>query len=213
MVKQDFTVVFGGDGTLLKTARSVTKKSLPILSVHTGTLGFLTEIKPDKLSWALKKISKGQFLIEKRTMLTATIHRGKKKVLTIQALNEISVRNVYVRLIGLTVKIDGKKWDERIKADGVIVATPTGSTGYTHSAGGPIVKHTQKKIILTPICPFQLKQKPKVVSDESKISILVDTVKKMTFSADGQVMHDLEHGDVIKIKKSPHEFQLIRLKK
>lgn len=208
---QDFTIVFGGDGTLLKTARTIDAKSLPVLSVNTGTLGYLTEIKPDKLSVALGKINAGKFTIDTRTMLDIRIYRKRKLIKHVQALNEAVVRNLHVRLTGLTVKINGGIWD-RVKGDGVIVATPTGSTGYNLSAGGPILKPTNKKFVITPVCPFHQKQKPKLVMDTAEIGIIVDTVKKMSFSADGQVTVPLEYGDIIKIKKSSHVLRLIRLK-
>lgn len=206
----DFTIVFGGDGTLLKTARMTDAKSLPVLSVNTGTLGYLTEIKPHQLASALKKINAGQYVIDERTMLDVRIYRKRRLIQRVQALNEAVVRNLHVRLTGLTVKINEKVFD-RIKGDGVIVATPTGSTGYNWSAGGTVLRHTDKKFVITPVCPFHQKQKAKLISDTAEVSIIVDTVKKMSFSADGQVTIPLEYGDVIKVKKSPHVLKLIRL--
>lgn len=211
MSKQDFTIVFGGDGTLLKTARNLTKDSLPVLGVHTGTVGFLTEVKPDKLKEALKKINNGKFTIDKRMMLIAKIYRNKKVIKSVQTLNEVAIRNTLTRLIDFTVKVDGEIFD-KYRCDGLIVATPTGSTAYNYSAGGPIIDPKKNVFVLTPICPFNRQHESKLIPDKSTVSIEIDTDKRIHFAADSQIFMSLQKGDIVKIERSPNVLQLIRIK-
>lgn len=199
--KCDLLVVFGGDGTILKTMQLLDGAKTPILGVNTGGLGILTQIKPEKLTQNLKKIFAGQYKKDKRTMLEVKIN-GKKFGL---ALNEVSVDQcAFTRLICFEISID----HEKIKfcADGVIVATPQGSTGHSYSAGGHIIKRNQNLFAITPICPAGRKQKPLIVKADSKIKIRLNRYHNdangMGLSLDGQKNANITYKTKIDIQKS-----------
>lgn len=210
----DLVIVLGGDGTVLRTARNLKNFDTLVFGINLGTLGFLSEVHPDydKVTATLDKLFNGEFTIDHRLMLEASVIRDKKEVAKFLALNEftISVDGIS-RLITLQTKVDNRKL-ATYHADGLIVATPTGSTGYSLSAGGPIVYPTSPSIILTPINPHSFTQKPIVIPDQKKIKIKLESKhEKGVLTMDGQKNFKLEKGDVVKISKLKDTFKFIRL--
>lgn len=215
--KVDLAIVLGGDGTLLKTARRLSKKKTLILGVNMGTLGFLTECAPDKLFENLDKIFQGHFSVDKRSLLRVTIYRGGEKTETFLALNDAVInQGAFARLIKMEVEIDSRKV-VTIKADGVIVSTPTGSTAHSLSAGGPIVHPGIEGITVTPICPSSLSMRPIVLPDNRQITLTIATERReesalIGLTIDGQDMIALKYGDKIKLRTSSRSLYLVRTK-
>jgi len=207
----DVVLVFGGDGTILDVARLVCKNDIPILGVNLGGLGFLTEISIDELHAVLEKVIKGKYKTEKREMLSATIHRDSKIISSHFVLNDVVInKGAIARIIDLAIYIDGSHVTS-YRADGLILSTPTGSTAYSLSAGGPIVYPTLPLTIITPISPHTLTNRPLVVSNKTtiKIKVLTET-PDIYLTLDGQVGVDLEMGDEIEVKKSETSVKLIK---
>lgn len=207
----------GGDGTLLKLVRDLPlRKNLYILGVNLGTLGFNTEVfDRHKVFPLLDEILAGQFHTDERLLLRATLYRKGQKIATHLALNEAVInQGNFARLIGLYCEIDQRKMIE-FKADGIIVASPTGSTGHSLSAGGPIIHPRIDGFVFTPICPSELTVRPIVIPSNRQITIRIDTDRryadnKIGLTIDGQVMIPVEYGDVIKVRASHRKLRLIR---
>lgn len=210
----DMVICLGGDGTLLKTARRMGKKKVPILGVNMGTLGFLTETTPDKMDEVLDKIFKGKYVLDRRFILRVTIYRDQEKIYTNLALNDAVInQGLFARLIDLRLEVNQRKIIE-FEADGIIVATPTGSTGHALSAGGPIVHPSVPSFVIVPICPASLSVRPIIVPNDRQLKLIVQThrVKEhVGLTLDGQETFDLEYGDEIKIRKSSRSFDMIRI--
>jgi len=213
--KTDLVIVLGGDGTILKTARRMTRKKVLVLGVNLGSLGFLTECIPDKLFECLDKIFKGQHAIDKRTLLRVTIYRGEEKLNTFLALNDAVVnQGAFARLIALDLEINNRKV-VNFKADGLIVATPTGSTAHSLSAGGPIVHPSIESLTITPICPNSLAMRPIVLPDSRQLTVTIETQRReesalIGLTLDGQDMLMLEYGDKIKFRRSKRKIYMAR---
>lgn len=215
--KSDMVIVLGGDGTLLKTARCVGYHPVLILGVNLGRVGFLSEITPKNIEKALHRILvEKRFYTEKRFILRVTIYRGGKKIKTFLALNEAVInQGAFARLIDLKTEINQRKV-AHFRADGLIISTPTGSTGHALSAGGPIVHHDIEGIILTPICPAELANRAIVIPNDRQIKIIIETKRReekvdLGLTLDGQEMFPLHYGDEIKVRKSGREIAFIRL--
>ncbi len=213
--KVDFAIVLGGDGTLLKTARRVSRKKVPILGVNFGNLGFLTECKPDRMYQCMDKIFKGQYNIDKRTLLRVTVYRGGKKIDTYLALNDAVInQGAFARLIKIHLEIDSRIVGN-FKADGMIVATPTGSTAHSLSAGGPIVHPSLQSLTVTPICPSSLSMRPIVLPDTRQLTATIATQRRdesaiIGLTIDGQDMVILKFEDKIKFRRSTRNLYLAR---
>ena len=192
----DFAVTVGGDGTFLKTARFYAPKEVPILGVNLGRLGFLAQVNTNEIKSAIKQITKGQYKIEKRMMLSS-----KNNL----ALNDIVIKgDSFSRTSKLFLSINDKVVCDYL-ADGIIIATPTGSTAYTLSAGGPVVYPKLDAIIIVPICPHTLNARPLVIPASDKIKITsCKTCNKLKMSADGQSTIDIDKNDYIEIEKSKY---------
>ena len=207
----DIVIVFGGDGTLLRVARLVSKYGIPILGVNLGRLGFLTEIAIDELYPMMELLLSGKYEVEKREMLSATIHRWGEWIGNYAVLNDVVVnKGAVARVIDLAIYVN----DSHIttfKADGIILSTPTGSTAYSLSAGGPIVYPTLPLTIITPICPHTLTDRPFVVSNEAtiRVRVLTDT-PDIYLTLDGQVGVNLMMDDVVEVKKADVSVKLIK---
>ncbi len=207
----------GGDGTLLKLVRDLPlRKNLYVLGVNLGTLGFNTEVfQPKKVFPLLDEILKGEFHTDERLLIRATLYRKGQKIGTHLALNEAVInQGNFARLIGLYCEIDQRKMIQ-FKADGVIVATPTGSTGHSLSAGGPIIHPRIDGFVFTPICPSELTVRPIVIPSNRQITIRIDTERRYAdnqigLTIDGQIMIPVEYGDVVKIRASHRKLRLIR---
>jgi NAD+ kinase len=210
----DYAIVLGGDGTLLSAARSVAKASVPILGVNLGTLGFLTEVPLPELYSALDAIHDNHYSLDCRAMINCQLVREGKSIASYDALNDAIVNKVSIaRLASLDLYIDDM-FVSNYKADGMIVATPTGSTAYSVAAGGPILMPSVEAFVVTPVSPHSLTHRPLVVRDTSTIVVLVNTEQEAAFlSIDGQVGMELRDGDRIVCRKSEHSVKLVRISK
>ena len=209
-----FVVVLGGDGTLLAAARAVAKAGIPVLGVNLGSLGFLTEVPLGDLYPTLEAVDQNQCGTEPRSMLSCQLLREGKCVAQYHALNDVVVnKSAMARLADFDLYIDGE-FVSNYKADGLIVATPTGSTAYSLGAGGPILMPSVEGFVITPVSPHALTHRPLVVRDSVEISIVVKAAEEHAFlSVDGQVGMPLMDGDHVTCRKSQHQVQLLRMKK
>lgn len=208
--KVDLLIVLGGDGTILSVLRSIINCNTKLFGINIGTLGFLSEVKPKNIQSTLKKIFADKFYIDERLMIQVEIMREKKCIKKFHALNEVVISHSgLARLIQLKTKINQKKLTT-YHADGLIIATPTGSTAYSLSAGGPIIYPSLNTLIITPICPHSFTQKPIVIPDEKTIEIEVQEKEKVRASVDGQQSIELKEGDIVKITKHG-QAQFIRM--
>lgn len=206
----DLVVVLGGDGTLISGARLVGDHEVPILGVNLGSLGFLTEITLNELYPALESWLKGDYSISERMMLRAAVVRDGKVIEEHQVLNDAVInKGALARIIDLETTVNGA-YLTTFKADGLIISTPTGSTGYTLSANGPIVHPELDCLIITPICPHTLTNRPIVMASDVLVSVELKSVNEdVLLTLDGQVGVELKHGDVIRIRKAEHRTRLI----
>lgn len=206
----DVVIVLGGDGTILSTARALCKYDIPILGVNTGHLGFLTEVEMNEVSFAINSLLKGEYYVENRIMLKCNLSNTLEK--SYYALNDVVIsKGMLSRILTYEILIDEKHYME-FTADGVIISTPTGSTAYSLSAGGPIIYPTLKIISITPICPHSLGFRTIVIDSNSNISIIIKKKYESVFlTLDGQ--ESLELSDIDKVNVSNSEFQckLIKL--
>lgn len=213
--KVDMGISLGGDGTLLKIARRHPRHHVPILGVNMGNLGFLTETTPDKMFDVLDSTFKNQCRLDRRTILRVTVYRGGKKLSTYLSLNDAVInQGSFARLIQIRIEVN-QRLVVRFKGDGLIVASPTGSTAHSLSAGGPIVHTGVPGIIVSPICPSSLSMRPIVLPDDRQITVHIETerrseVEYLGLTLDGQESIPLKFGDEIKIRKSHRVLNLIR---
>ena len=207
----DMIVVLGGDGTLLSVARLVEGKDVPLLGVNLGGLGFLTEVTLEELYPALEKIFKKEFVTDDRLLLKARILRRGKQILDSVALNDVVVsKGAIARMIRLEIHVDGQ-FVTSLRGDGLIVATPTGSTAYSLSAGGPILHPSVDAMILTPISPHTLTNRPIVIPNTVKIEVVLKTQEEGTLvTFDGQAGCPLQYDDVAEIRAAESKIKLIR---
>ena len=206
----DFLVVLGGDGTLLSTARLVGERHIPILGVNLGQLGFLAEITLDEMYFALEQVLRDEFTVAPRLLLQTSVTRDEERLTEYSALNDVVInKGALARIIDLQTCINGQ-YVTTYKADGLIIATTTGSTAYNLSAGGPIVHPDMHALILTPICPHTLTNRPIVIHDTSQIEITLKAQNEDVFlTLDGQVGFALRYRDVIHIQKAKQMIQFI----
>lgn len=210
----DWVVVLGGDGTLLGAARRIGRHGIPMLGVNMGGLGFLTGIPLERMYPVVEAMIAGELEMESRTMLETRVLREGKEVVRFQVLNDVVInKSTLARIIDLNVTIN----DEFLtifRADGLIISTPTGSTAYNLAAGGPILHPTLESIILTPICPFMLTNRPLIVPDHATIGVRMEgrSEKAVILTFDGQVGFQLKEGDEVLIGKSPASIRLLRPK-
>jgi len=208
----DWVVVLGGDGTLLGAARKVGKYGVPILGVNLGGLGFLTEVPLKRLYPAVEMMLKGELEVEKRLLLETRVLRSGKEICRFLVLNDVVInKGALARIIDLDVYINNR-FLTTFRADGLIIATPTGSTAYNLSAGGPILYPTLSNFILTPICPFTLTNRPLILPGSHTISIEMgkESEEKVSLTFDGQVGFDFNHGDQIVIYRSNEMINLVK---
>ena len=205
-------IVLGGDGTLLGAARKMGIYGIPILGVNLGGLGFLTETSHNELSRMLKLMIEDKLDIEERTMLKATVKRDGKDVFNFSVLNDAVInKRTLARIIDLEVYIN-QEFLTIFRADGLIISTPTGSTAYNLSAGGPIVYPTVGAFIITPICPFTLSNRPIIVPDSSSIEVKIrkKSSESVVLTLDGQVGFNLRYEDKVILSKSPYVIRLLK---
>jgi NAD+ kinase len=207
----DLIIVLGGDGTLLSAARVIGEREVPLFPVNLGGLGFLTAITMDEIYPNLERAFRGEHRIGKRKLLYAELLRAEKSIANWEALNDVVItKSAIARMIDLDTHID-QMFVCRYKADGLIVATPTGSTAYSLSAGGPIIFPSVGAICLTPICPHMLTNRPVIVPETSTIRITCQAEDDSAFlTIDGQIGEPLQKGDQIICRSSTHTLMLIR---
>jgi NAD+ kinase len=207
----DLVIVLGGDGTLLKAARLYGHQEAPVLGVNLGGLGFLTEISLDELRLLMDRILQGDYQVENRMVLTAGIFREGEVHPVIPFLNDVVInKGAVARIIDLETSIGGQ-FLTSYRGDGLIVATPTGSTAYNLSAGGPILHPALKTILLTPICPFTLTNRPIILQDDAVIDIRLGTkASEVWLTFDGQVGYPLNAGDLVRVQKTVKSIRLIK---
>ncbi len=200
----ELIIVLGGDGTMLSVARLVGEKGIPILGVNIGGLGFLTAVQQDELYEVLEKVLKDGCPVEERIMLSACVFRHSECISDYIVVNDVVVnKGALARVIDLETYIDSNLVAS-FKADGLIVSTPTGSTAYALSAGGPILYPTLSAIILAPICPHTLSNRPIVLPDDITIEVMLKSRNEDVFlTIDGQVGFSLRQNDIVTVKKSP----------
>jgi len=206
----DLAIVVGGDGTLLNAARSLAEHGVAVLGVNLGRLGFLVDVSPEDMTRQLEMILGGDFIEEERTLLHSTATREGTVLNESSALNDVIVHKQDIaRMIELDTYIDGHFLNTN-RSDGLIVATPTGSTAYALSGGGPILHPRLNAITLVPICPHTLSNRPIVLHDASVIEIIIhEGTLEATVSCDGQVSQPLQPGDHITIRKHDHSLRLL----
>lgn len=207
----DLIIVLGGDGTLLSVARITHPYDVPLLAVNLGSLGFLTEISLPELYGTLEKSLKKEFTLDKRMLLNACLWRKGEKVEEYFVLNDVVInKGVLARIVHLEVLVNNQ-YMTSYRADGLIVSTPTGSTAYSLSAGGPIIHPSMHALVLSPICPFALTNRSIVIPDQSTIQVKLTTENEdVRITLDGQEGCDMLMGDVLEITKADTHIQLVR---
>lgn len=208
----EFLVVMGGDGTILSVARHYGPRGIPTLGVNMGGLGFLTEISVDELYPCLEDyVLPGRYEVEERMMLAATLSRQGEVIWRENVLNDAVInKGALARIAELTTWIDGE-YLTTYRADGLILATPTGSTAYNLSAGGPIVYPTLRHILLLPICPHTLSNRPIILPETVTVAVTLDEkVQDLYLTLDGQVGQTLAPGDRVEIRRAPYFLKLVK---
>lgn len=209
----DMVLVLGGDGTLLHAARVFSNLQIPLMGVNFGYLGFLTTLEKDSVYAGLQKVLQGEFVVEERMLLDVALERAGQRIGTYRALNDsvVSKRSL-ARMVDLEVGIDDCIVDH-FSADGIIVATPTGSTAYSLSAGGPIVEPSLSAFLLTPVCAHNLYSRPMVVSAETVVTIrVVCSSSDVTLTLDGQLGIMLHEEDRVIVQRSADTARFVRLR-
>jgi len=202
--------VLGGDGTMLRTARYIAQHSVPIVGINMGTFGYLTEVNLNETHAALELILKGDYLTEKRMMLDIRIRRGKSVVGSGIVLNDVVInRGNLSRIVELETSINDQ-YLTTYKSDGLIISTPTGSTAYSLSAGGPIVFPGKDLIIINPICPHTLTNRPVIIPETSALQVTLWSKESgATVTLDGQESYRIRSGDIMTIRKSKYYTRLV----
>jgi NAD+ kinase len=209
--KPEFVVVLGGDGTILSAARVLAGAGIPILGVNLGSLGFLTEVTLAELYPTLEAMEKNQCATESRSMMHCQLERGGKCVASYEALNDAVVsKNALARIADFEVQVDGAVVSS-YKADGLILATPTGSTAYSLAAGGPVLAPDVAAFVITPISSHALTNRPLVVRDSAEIVVMVKSIQEKAYlTVDGQVGMPVHDGDRLVCRKSQQAVKLLR---
>jgi NAD+ kinase len=207
----DLIVVLGGDGTMISTARLTSNREVLVLGINYGSLGYLTEFRIEEMFPALEMILAGDFEIDRRVMLDVEHWRADEKLTSGRVLNDVVINKAALaRIIELEVELNNL-YVNSFRADGLIVATPTGSTAYNLSAGGPIVYPSMNAILLTPICPFTLTNRPIVVPDKDEIVLkLKSETEGVMLTLDGQIGIPIKSNDKVTIRKSSTNFNLVQ---
>jgi NAD+ kinase len=207
----DLVVVLGGDGTLLSAARAIGRREIPLFAVNLGGLGFLTAITVDELYPELERAFKGEHRIAKRKLLSVEVHRESEIVAAFDALNDAVISKLELaRMIDIEAYVD-QQFVCAYKADGLIVSTPTGSTAYSLSAGGPIIFPSVPAICLTPICPHMLTNRPVLVPETSVIRLVSRSEQGTVYlTIDGQVGLPIQQGDQVICRSSDYSLRLVR---
>jgi NAD+ kinase len=207
----DLVLVLGGDGTLLSAARLIEDTAQPILGINLGSLGFLTELGLEELFESLERVLEGEYSRESRVRLEASLHRGEEQIGRYQVLNDVVInKGALARIIDLETYVDGQKVTN-YQSDGLIISTPTGSTAYSLAAGGPIIDPTLDVIVISPICPHTLTNRPLVIPGGAVVELFLRSDSGEVFlTLDGQEGTRLNQGDRVRIRASGNKVNLIR---
>ncbi len=205
--KVKLAIVMGGDGTMLSVARALIDSDIPLVGINRGRFGFLTDLRAEEMLQSIDAILAGNYQKEDRMMLSATVIRDNKVILENHAFNDIVLKSG-LRLIELEVIIDGK-FVHKQRSDGLIVSTPTGTTAYSLSAGGPILHPSLDAIALVPICPHTLSNRPFAVNSDAKIQVTLMQVDDAQISFDGQYQLALKLGDCVKVERAKETVTLL----
>ena len=210
----DLVIVLGGDGTLLSVARLMGSREVPILGVNLGGLGFLTEITLDELFPTLETVLRDQYDVSRRLTLTARVLRAGEVVASFEALNDaVITKTALSRIVDLETHVNGE-YVATFRADGLIVSTPTGSTAYCLAAGGPIIYPTLPALVIIPICPHTLTNRPLVVPESAVVEIIRGSAEgDVHLTVDGQVGVGLRHRDVVAVQRSARHIALVKSSK
>lgn len=209
----DMFIALGGDGTMLRLSALASKKGQPILGINLGTLGFLSEVEKDKIASAMQNLTDGKYTIVERSMLDGCVIREGKKLVNYTALNDFVIsRSSFKRVLKLEVYIDSCMVDS-YTSDGIILSTPTGSTAYSLSAGGPIVDPRLDVTVVTPICAHSLSTRPIITPASKTVEVKIKSPSRrdILLTVDGQRGYELEGGDIIRITNSATKTKLIKL--
>jgi NAD+ kinase len=211
MERADLVVVLGGDGTLLSVARHSGPRRVPVLGVNLGGLGFLTDVRPEEAFQAVERVLAGHYRLERRSMLEAAVVRGGRVVRRFQALNDVVInKGALARILDLETSVDGVALCT-YKADGLIFSTPTGSTAYSLSAGGAIVEPSVGVLLISPICPHTLTQRPIVLPERARVRVAVCSPDEdVALTIDGQEGMKLATDDVVAVRPAKHRVHLVR---
>jgi NAD+ kinase len=209
--ESDLLVTFGGDGTIVRVARTTAGHDLPILGVNLGRLGFLAEVQPRELSSKLGLVANGEYWIEQRMMLAAQLVRDEHMIKSFEAVNDVVMsRGRIARVVRVNSHVDGEFLTQYV-ADGVIVATPTGSTAYALAAGGPILDPRLSVMLLKPVAPHLTAASALVVPGEARVRLELSTEYEASISIDGQIHLPIRDGDVVEVTCSRHVCRFLRL--
>jgi NAD+ kinase len=203
----DLVIVMGGDGTMLSVARSLIDFNVPLVGINQGRFGFLTDLRVEDMLGQLDGILAGDYVLEPRVILSATVTRDGQEVHANYALNDVVVKSA-LRLIELEVSVD-EKFVHKQRSDGLMISTPTGTTAYALSAGGPILHPNLQAISLVPICPHTLSNRPIAVHSDSKIDIRLLQLGHAQLSFDGQFQMELKQGDKVTVKRDSQSVSLL----
>jgi NAD+ kinase len=209
--KADLIIVLGGDGTLLSVARLTHPFDVPILAVNLGSLGFLTEVSLPDMYGTLEQVLKGESVSERRMLLNACLQRKGSTLQNDFALNDVAINKSSARIVNLELHVNGQ-YMTSYRADGLIIATPTGSTAYSLSAGGPIIHPSMNALLLSPICPFTLTNRPIVIPNQSTLQVKLITEEEVQVTLDGQTGYPMFRDDVLEVKQGPTPVSLIQAK-
>ncbi len=206
----DFAIVFGGDGTILSAARDLSEINVPVIGVNVGRLGFLAEFSLDQLKQLFDRVTTDKELVEKRMMLKCTVGSQGKEKLVSTAINDIVINaGPRFNMVDLKIAVRGQNLADCV-SDGIIISTPTGSTAYNLSAGGPILSANLSAIVITPMCPHTLSFRPIVINADSKIEIRPQRVNEgTTVILDGQIFSELKREDIITVEKHKGSFLVV----
>ena len=207
--KADFVIVIGGDGTMLQVAEPCGKFGIPVMGINMGRVGFMTEVEIDDMEKSCERLLKGEYIIEKRMMMDIKVNKNGQDTNVYSALNDTVLSKVDAKMVSVELYADENKINEYI-ADGIIIATPTGSTGYSLSAGGPVADPTMELFIASPICAHMLNSRPAVMPADKKI-ILELSAGDATVTVDGVVSERLSEGDKVIISKSDYTVDIIKM--
>src|ERR1044071_9158904 len=207
----DLFVVLGGDGTMIGAARLIGDAEKPVVGVNFGTLGYLADFTVEDMIPTLEFVLAGDYTIDRRLMLAATVERNGERMMHDRVLNDVVIsKSALARIIEIETHVD-QKFVNRFRADGLIISTPTGSTAYNLSAGGPVIYPSMNAVCITPICPHTLSNRPLVVPDDAEFELVLKTQREeVALTLDGQVGMPLEYDDRVTVRKSRTGFRLIQ---